>query len=122
MTQRAVHARLLRREVRQLDAALDHHPASCEVISDERLGICLRDEEDEGVTRVRGADLAQLHVGDGTSAEVEYETGAGATSGDKLFAEPRDIEQLERACLHRQRAGLPRSIYRAVDDPERSPE
>src|SRR5262252_811939 len=65
-------------ELDQLHTSLDGDTLTAEVLHQEPLGLRLRDEEDERVPGVLGAELGQLHGSDGPRPEMDGHSRAGA--------------------------------------------
>jgi hypothetical protein len=105
-------------ELHQLDAALDRDTRTDEVFSYLSLRFGLRDEENEWEPRVCGADVAELHGSDGAGPEVKDEASAPPAACHERIAQSNRIQDLERPCLHGERARFPGTIERAINDPK----
>ena len=106
----------------QRHAPFDGRTAPLEMLAEQRLGLRLRDEQDERKPRVLGGEPTELDVRGGPAVEVKGEARARVSAGHQRLAEPEGLQDLERPRLHRQRPGLVGGGRRPIDDPKAHPE
>jgi hypothetical protein len=122
MAEQALDVHIIRGESGQLGTAFDRHAGAGEMLREEALGLCLRDEKDERKPGVRGADVTELNCGDRAGSEMEHQASAGATPRDQRVSEAECVEELQGSRLNREGARFPGAIERTIDDAEAGPE
>jgi hypothetical protein len=120
MTERAEDTVRAGLELDELDASLDRHTARSQVLVQDRLGLCLGDEEQERIGGVLEPDVEEPDCDD-SLAGVNLHLRGVVPPLDQRLRDPEPTQHLERARL-RERARFVHAIELPVDDPDASAE
>ena len=73
------------------------------MLAQQRLGLGLRDEEDERIPRVDSVNLPKVYSTDRSRTEVKHEARARLTTSNERIAKSDGIEAFQRSRLHAKR-------------------
>jgi hypothetical protein len=103
-------------------AAFYPNSADIQVIVQDRLGLSLRNEQDEREPSVHGTHVAKGDRRNRSAFEVQFEPSTRIAAGYEPFPDAEHLEQFDCACLDGERARLTCPVVQAVDDSKASSE